>query len=56
MDSQIFLSIPALAILYNLKEIVSRFAPSLNISNLSQDIYQSEQLAQIEEEILQLTN
>ena len=28
-DAQIFLSIPALAILHNLAEIVERFAPSL---------------------------
>jgi hypothetical protein len=28
-DAQIFLSIPALAVLHNLAEIVERFAPSL---------------------------
>ena len=37
-DSQIFLSIPALAILYSLKEIVARFAPSLCIQGLVKEI------------------
>ena len=52
LDNQIFLSIPALAILYNLKDIVTRFAPSLSISAIVAEINQNSSIDRIEEEVL----
>jgi hypothetical protein len=53
-DNQIFLSIPALAILYNLKDIVHRFAPSLSITAIVEEINKNSSTDRIEEEVLQL--
>lgn len=40
-DAQIFLSIPALAVLHNLVGIVSRFAPSLDIADIVAEVNKS---------------
>lgn len=37
-DAQIFLSIPALAILHNLDQIIERFAPSLKYKDIVNEI------------------
>lgn len=52
-DTQVFLSIPALAVLYNLQEIVHRFAPSLSIASVVAEVNASGMMSQIEGDVLE---
>jgi hypothetical protein len=37
-DAQIFLSLPALVVLHNLKSIIRRFAPTINIDEVISEV------------------
>jgi len=52
-DAQIFLSLPALVVLHNLKSIIRRFAPTINIDQIIQEVRQS-QFKPLELDILEL--
>lgn len=53
-EAQVFLQIPALAILYDLREIISRFAPSLNIEPLTSEVSKSGKFDLVERDVLDL--
>lgn len=55
-DAQIFLSIPALAILHNLESIVHRFAPTLDFADVVLEVNKSCKLPVIELDVLELAN
>ncbi len=55
-DAQIFLSIPALAVLHGLTGIVSRFAPSVDISDIVAEVNRSCKLPVIELDVLEFAD
>jgi hypothetical protein len=59
-DSQIFVSIPALAVLYGLESIVKRFAPTIFSSGLwseiQREVKKNSKQSAIELEVLELSD
>ena len=55
-EAQIFVSIPALVVLHNLKDIVTRFAPSLSIGDIVNEVKKSCKQPVIELDVLELAS
>ena len=53
-DAQLFLSLPALAVLHNLTGIVHRFAPTLQIDSLAEEVRASQVLDRVERDVLEM--
>lgn len=55
-EASVFVSIPALAVLHDLRRVIRRFAPTLRTEDLVREVYSSCKQPLIELEVLELTN